>query len=437
MLHQSGKLSEAERLYRQILSSDPGHADALHLLGVIALQSGHREAALKLIGRAIALRGNVGIYHANYANALHLLDRFAEAIVAYQQALALDPNNADTLNALAHTLHLQGHFTQARALYQQTLRVNPHQADALLNLATLQLLEGDFENGWRNYEWRWRASSYQAARRNFAQPLWRGEPLQGARILLHAEQGFGDSLQFLRYLPLVQAAGGRIVLELQEPLCRLAAALPGIVELVPAGKPLPGFDCHCPLMSLPLACQTTLETIPAAPSLVTPARDRATAANFRWPQSGLRVGLAWAGSPTHRRDHQRSIPLALLEAHLRVPGVELFSLQTGEAATQRTQTSALTPLPINPRDFASTAGYIEQLDLVITVDTAVAHLAGALGKPVWLLLPAVPDWRWLLDRSDSPWYPTMRLFRQPEADHWLPVLEAVHAALEEKERARL
>jgi Tfp pilus assembly protein PilF len=429
-LHRAGKLGDAERIYRSILAVDPRHADSLHLLGVIAAQTSHLEVAVEMIGRAISIRDNVAAYYSNYASVLHLLDRPDAAIAAYRQSLVLAPSAPDALSGLGLTLQLQGSYGEALECYAHALTSSPKHSDVRLNLATLQLLQGDFENGLRNYEWRWGSTTIRAARRDFAQPVWRGEQLRGARILLHAEQGFGDSLQFLRYLPQVRAAGGRVVLELQEPLCRLAAQLPGIEELVPAGHRLPDFDRHCPLMSLPLACQTKLATIPAETSYLTvPEEELRKAASFHWPKNGLRIGLVWAGSPTHRRDRHRSMPLPLIDTILRMNGVHYFSLQVGEASRQIEASPRVAPLPLDG-DFATTAAYIAQLDLVITVDTAVAHLAGALGKPVWVMLPYVPDWRWLLDREDSPWYPTVRLFRQPSADDWISVLTQVRARLE-------
>lgn len=429
--HRAGDGVGAEILYRQILASNPRHADALHLLGVLALQAGAAEQAVRLIAHAIVCGGAAAIYYANLGNALHRLDRFDLALEAYQKALVLDPGNPDTANALAHTLHLQGHYAEARAGYEKILAAHPGHADARFNLSLLELLEGDFVSGFRNYEARWKAAEHRAQDRGLPQPLWRGEPLAGRRILLHAEQGLGDSLQFLRYLPQVAAAGGKILLDLPSSLRLLAAtSFPNVTLLAP-GLPLPAFECHCPLMSLPLACGSTAATIPAAiPYLAVPIARRIAAAAHDWPAEGLRVGLVWAGSPTHHRDRQRSIPLPkLAEALGGLAGIHFYSLQVGPASGEQKEFPGLAPLPLDPEDFATTAALVEQLDLVITVDTALAHLAGALGKPVWLLLAHVPDWRWQRERADSPWYPTLRLFRQRVAGEWAPVLSDLRSAL--------
>jgi hypothetical protein len=241
----------------------------------------------------------------------------------------------------------------------------------------------------------------------------------------------GDTLQFLRYVPMVQAAGGTVILDVQRSLLRLAAELPGIAALEATGDPLPPFEWHCPLMSLPAAFGTAIESIPAqVPYLRVPAEAKQSAESLEWPIDGLRVGLVWSGNPLFPEDRLRSIPLSGFEPLLALNGVHFFSLQMGPAASQLAEVGA-PAIDLQPAigDMADTAALIEKLDLVITVDTAVAHLAGALGKPVWVLLPFAPDWRWLMEREDSPWYPTMRLFRQPKFGNWPSVLERVRGEL--------
>jgi hypothetical protein len=299
-------------------------------------------------------------------------------------------------------------------------------------MAMLHLLRGDFARGWRGYEARHR--HLDQPRRSFLQPQWRGEPLHGDRILIHAEQGLGDVLHLLRYIPMVQAAGGTVLLELPKSLHRLAAELPGIAELLSPGDPLPSAAWHCPILSLPLAFQTTLETIPAPVSyLSVPAAARQAHSSRTWPSTGLRVALVWAGNPDNTVDIYRSLAGSLLAPLCTVPGIHLYSLQMGEkrhpAGLDDATAAHITDLTATIEDMADTAALIEPLDLVIAVDTAVAHLAAALGKPVWLLLPLAPDWRWLLHRSDSPWYPTMRLFRQPAFGDWTSVITSVRSAL--------
>jgi tetratricopeptide (TPR) repeat protein len=530
---QAGRLAEAERICRQILELDAQHADSLHLLGVIAYQTGHHEASISLICKAIVLGGKEASYYFNlgnsfrahgkrdnavecyrialtlktdYAEAHHGLGNellaqgkpdeaaecyeraialrtdyaeaycnlgnvflakrqfdqaFAryhqalvtnpdfpeahnnlgvilqhrgnldEAIAQFKRALVIKPDYADAYNNLGASLQLKGAFEEAVAQYRQALALKPDYPDAHWNSSLIQLLLGDFATGLPNLEWRWRTVCIP---RNLPQPPWRGEPLHGARILIHAEQGLGDTLQFLRYVPMVQRAGGSVVLEVQAPLRRIAAELPGITTLVTAEEPLPPFEWTCPLMSLPLAFGTTPDTIPAQTAyLSVPDEALRTASSIPWPTTGLRVGLVWAGNPMHPRDQYRSIPLPLLEPLLRVDGVHFFSLQMGPAAGELAAARApITDLSHAIHDMADTAALMTHLDLLIAVDTAVAHLAGALGKQVWTLLPFSPDWRWLLHREDSPWYPTMRLFRQPEFGDWQAVVQMAAAALAEQ-----
>ncbi len=262
---------------------------------------------------------------------------------------------------------------------------------------------------------------------DFPPPQWRGEPLHGARILLHGEQGLGDTLQFLRFLPMVQATGASVLLEVQPPLRSLAAQLPGVTALFTSGEPLPPFDWHCPLMSLPTALGIASESLPAPRSYLSiPDAAQQKAAALPWPATGLRVGIAWAGNAAHTKDRYRSLPLALLEPLLRLEGVHFYSLQMGPPAAQLQSLQApITDLRPAITDMADTAALIAHLDLVIAVDTSVVHLAGALGKPVWLMLPAAPDWRWMLHRDDSPWYPSMRLFRQPTLNDWPHVVAQI------------
>jgi hypothetical protein len=292
----------------------------------------------------------------------------------------------------------------------------------------LLLLLGDFAAGLRSYEVRWGGS---VPEHGYVQPQWTGQPPNGARILLHAEQGLGDTLQFLRYVPMVQAAGGSVVLSVQRAVSRLARELPGVVQILTPGDAIPDVEWQCPLMSLPLVMGTTLETIPArVPYLSVPEEALDKAAVLAWPKTGLRVGLVWAGNAKHTRDRYRSMRLSEFAPILQMEGIHFFSLQMGPEAEQlQDVTAPITDLRSSIEDMADTAALIANLDLVIAVDTSVAHLAGALGKQVWLLLPLSPDWRWLLDREDSPWYPGMRLFRQSSLNDWESVVERVRLAL--------
>ncbi len=306
------------------------------------------------------------------------------------------------------------------AWLERLAEAQPDSAVAHWNYSMALLLHGDLKRGWREYEWRWRWERFPSPIRNFTQPLWQGEELHGASILLHAEQGLGDTLQFARYAPLVAARGGRVILEVQSSLYRLLQRIPGVEVCIKAGDPLPEFDLQCPLMSLPQAFGTTLASIPPIVPYFSSEDDGASRRT-----AALRVGLVWAGNPKHQRDRLRSIPFALLGPLLEQPGVAFVSLQkdtVGEAA--------MLPHPVaEAKDFLDTARIVSELDLVITVDTSVAHLAGAMGKPVWVLIASSPDWRWGLGTEATPWYPTMRLFRQPLGECWDSTIARMTAEL--------
>jgi Glycosyltransferase family 9 (heptosyltransferase) len=304
----------------------------------------------------------------------------------------------------------------------------------------LRLLIGDFDRGWVKYEWRWKTESLALPKRNFSQPLWLGaEALDGKAILLHSDQGFGDTIQFCRYVPLVAERGARVILEVPRPLRELMSTLTGAEQIVSSGNPLPDFDMHCPLLSLPLAFGPQLETIPAA----TPYLRASSQSLMNWDtrlgsKHHRRIGLVWSGSPTHKNDQNRSIRLSSLLSLLDIEAT-FVSLQKDvrdDDVTILKNRSDLLHFGDALENFSDTAALISNLDVVISVDTSVAHLAGALAKPVWVLLPFVPDWRWLLDRNDSPWYPTARLFRQDDARAWDNVIARVHAALYELVKCR-
>ena len=297
------------------------------------------------------------------------------------------------------------------------------------------LTRGEFIPGWDEYEWRWRCKDFALFRRNFPQPQWDGSDLSGHTILLHTEQGFGDALQFIRYLPLVTQRGGRIIIQCQAELQRLFQIMAGDCPVMARGQPLPAFDVHCPLLSLPRVFGTTLGTIPrqvpylhAAHAMVENWRERLAV-----DAGSLNVGLAWAGHPAFKGDRLRSPRhLSLLAPLVKIRKARFVSLQKGEASNQTRNPPEgmnLVDWTEELKDFADTAALIANLDLVISSDTAVVHLAGAMGKPVWVLLPFAPDWRWLLEREDSPWYPTMRLFRQPAIGDWDSVMQKVVDAL--------
>jgi Tetratricopeptide repeat/Glycosyltransferase family 9 (heptosyltransferase) len=421
--HQAGRLAEAETIYRQILLHQPNHADALHLLGVAALQFDRPDEALELISKAIEINPTAAEYQNNLGNVLVRMDRYDQAVAAFGRAVDLRPDYPKALSNLGNALRATGQHEAALVTFRRTLALSPGYSEAHWNLALSLLLLGDFEQGWKEYEWRWQIKA--PAPRPFQQPRWDGAELHGKTILIAGEGGFGDAIQFVRYVPMVAKRGGRAILRFQRELRRLMQKLQGVEGFCGLDEPVPPFDVYCPLFTLPLVFETTLETIPAdVPYLF--------GDGSRKLQSGARhVGLVWAGSSEHKNDRNRSIPLRELSALADVP-VMLHSLQVADAAAaQIREVPGLKLIDHSSelRDFADTAALIEALDLVITVDTSVAHLAGAMGKPVWVLIPDPPEWRWMLNRDDSPWYPTMRLFRQETLGDWTAPIRRIAAEL--------
>ena len=449
-LHAAGRLHEAEQVYRQILAAAPTHADSLHMLGVLALDTRHPQLALEHIERAIALRPTAAAYHASRGHALSDLGQLDAAIAAYQQALRLKPNLIDAHNGLGLALRLAGRLEDAADALAQAVRRAPnddqargnlggvlkelgrldeaeshyraalshHQQDPILhfNLAVTLLLKGDFASGWDEYRWRFQAGAARIP--PCSQPEWNGEPLNDRHLLLRAEQGMGDTIQFCRYVP----RQGAVTLEVQPGLQRLLAPLG--VPTIAVGDPPPPFDLYCPLLSLP----RILADAPPPPYL-TAEPDRVARWRARIGSHGRRIGIAWQGNPTAATERGRSIPLQFFLPLAQVPGVRLISLQKHHGLEQLAADLPIETLgddfDSGPDAFIDTAAAMQCLDLVITSDTSIAHLAGALARPVWVALKHVPDWRWMLDRPDSPWYPTMRLFRQQARDEWSGVFDAM------------
>jgi Flp pilus assembly protein TadD len=432
--HRAGRFQQAEAEYRRVLAIDPHDAEALHALGVLAHQFHHNEPALHYISEAIRLQPERAHYHSNAALPLRALGRLHEAEAACRTALRLNPDYPEAQNNLGMVLRVLGRIEEAEFRYREAVRLKPDYADALNNLAHLCLLTGRLEEGWRLYEWR--AQSHGAGRRDFVQPLWDGTALGDKVLLVHAEQGLGDTLQFCRYVPML-AGRARVVFEVQPSLVRLLSGLPGMTGIVAAGDTLPAFDVHCPLLSVPRLVGTDLTTIPAEIPYL--AADAQAGAAWRGRLAGLEegplVGLVWAGRARPAAaaiDRSRSMTLQQFAPLAEIGGVNFLSLQKGEPAAQ-----ALSPpggmvlhdFTAELTDFADTAALIDALDLVISVDTSVVHLAGAMGKPVWMLNRFDSCWRWLLGRDDSPWYPSLRQFRQKTPGDWDGVMAAVRAAL--------
>jgi tetratricopeptide (TPR) repeat protein len=489
-LHAAGRIAEAERLYDAILAGEPDHAGALHHLGLVRVAQRRSEEALTLIGQALAVDPGMATAHynlgttlrglgrdgeavpaferalalrpdylaalVNLGSSLQALGRRDEAVASYERALAIDPAHAETLNNLGAAYAGLDRPEAAVGAYRRALAARPDYADARINLGKAlralnrhdeaiaefaaalrlrpgdveamrsqgmaRLILGDFAEGWR----RWRFARTRA----LAQPLWLGDaPLEGTTILLWAEQGLGDTIHFARYVRLVAEQEARIVLEVQAELVMLLQGLPGVSAVLPLGATLPYFDCHCPLPSLPLAFGAELATIPATVPYLAVIGGPAVAL-----PEGFRVGLTWAGNPQHLNDRNRSIPLERLAPLFDLEGIGFVALQKdrreGDAETLH-RLPNIVDASLAMTDFAATAALVAALDLVITVDSSMAHLAGALGKEVWVLLPFSPDFRWLLGRSDSPWYPTARLFRQIAPGDWDGVVAEVRGELEE------
>jgi Tfp pilus assembly protein PilF len=470
--HQrAGRLREAEPLYRQVLSSQPKNTDALFLLGLITQSTRRFAESVEFFQRAVEANPKSAKYFVNLGLSLGGmgLGRTADATAALRSAVAIDPNIPEAWANLGNELGNDHQYDEAMVCYQKALKLRPDFADAHCNLGALLqktlptlepaiaayekaitiqsdfalahwdlglalLLRGDYPRGLAEYEWRWKTETVVVPRK-FPQPRWDGGDLGGKTILLHAEQGFGDTIHMARYVPLVAARGGRVILECQPPLSRLLQSLNSVQQIIPAGQQLPAFDVHCPLLTLPLVFKTTVETIPAAVPYLRADKEPSRQWSNRLPPDIRRplIGLVWAGRPENKNDRNRSMRLQDFAPLGGIQDARFVSLQLGPSADQLRQPPPgleLLDFAGELRDFADTAALVAHLDLVIAVDTAVAHLAGALAKPVWILIPTMPDWRWMLGREDSPWYPTMRIFRQKTRGDWTDVMARVKRELE-------
>jgi tetratricopeptide (TPR) repeat protein len=501
--HRAGRLAEAEKIYRQILSAQPKHSDALHLLGVVLGGMGQPQQAIELIGRAIALRPQVPDYHANlgeflrhagqlepsavsfrhairmkadepgyhnglgvtlaesrqiepaiaefrrairlkgdYADAhsnlgeaLREAGRLDESLASAQTAIKLQPKMSRAYNHLGLVLYDKGQYPEAIEAYLTALWLKPDYARAHNNLSQVYLLLGNYQRGWSDFEWRLQVPFIVGTRR-FDAPRWDGSDLAGKTILVHPEQGFGDMIQFVRFIPELASRGAKVILETLPELSRL---FQGFGQIVIHGQPTPAYDVYCSLLSLGSVLGVSAQWIPV-PIPYLKAEPRLAEQWSRRFDSGdhrLRVGLVWGGRGTHANDRNRSINLKQFAPLASAASAAFYSLQKGPASAEAAEAPPEMQLIDWTRelnDFADTAALIANLDLLITVDTATAHLAGAMGKPVSLLVPLVPDWRWMLDREDSPWYPSMRLFRQKSPGDWAEALRRVGEELGEFSR---
>ncbi len=436
-LSAAGRKPEAVGHYRRALELQPDLCEALNGLGLTMTELGRPGEATVCLEASDTTSPRHGRAHNNLGLALVELARYAEAEAAYEHALRLDPRYVEAHTNLGTALSQQGRFQEALACYQVALWLAPNAVSTHWNRSLAWLTQGNYEQGWPEYEWRWRRK--KSPMRPFTQPTWDGSDLAGRSILLWSEQGLGDTIQFIRYAAMVKQKGAKIIAQVPSPLQLILAGCPGIDVLRSEGEDLPELDVQVALMSLPYRCGTRLSTVPsqvpylhADPALI--ERWRSELKNI----GGMRIGIAWQGNPHHQWDRHRSVPLKLFESLARIPGVQLHSLQRGPGTEQAKAMGGrfalrtfeeIVKAPSDARAWADIAAIMTNLDLVISVDTATAHLAGALGVKTWTILSDICDWRWMRDRGDTPWYPAMRLFRQRNLGEWSPVFEEMALAL--------
>ena len=428
-----GALNEALPIFDQALSLHPNLVSARNGKGVALKKLGRLTEAAREFEAALLMEPGAAYLHNNLGNVLQEQSKSSEALGCYRRATDLDPDYAEAHFSLGKLLKDEGRPIEAIASFERALAANPEYADAHFSLAMAYLVVGDFARGWREYEWRWRCTHFPG--RRIDGQAWDGSDPNGRRLLLHAEQGFGDTLQAARYARLVKERGAHVIFYCQRELARVIETVPGVDDVAVEGAGVPAFDMYAAAMSLPAIFGTTLETIPReVPYLQAPVDyDGRFDALLRAAAGKRKIGIVWAGRPNHPNAPRRDCPSTSLAPLSRLPDVALFSLQTGGASDGLYALENVVDLAPLLEDFGHTAALIDRLDLVITVDTAVAHLAGAMGRPVWLLLPFVAEWRWLLEREDSPWYPSMRLFRQDRPGDWAGVMRRVVKALTEEE----
>ncbi|HET6251778.1 MAG TPA: tetratricopeptide repeat protein [Tepidisphaeraceae bacterium] len=451
LLLATGDAGEAANAFRQAVKLKPDYAEAWNNLGMALAEIDESDEAMAAYRQSIALQPMPQTWN-NLANVLKAAGQRGEAIKCYRIAVDMMPQSAEMWNNLGNTLREAGALDESIAVLERSIRLDPELVSAQWNLSLALLQNGDLARGFEKYEWRWKLATFPSKMPSYSKPLWQGQDIAGKTLLVHVEQGRGDVIQFVRYAALIADRGGSVILHCPPEITGVLRNVPGVTRIV-CGEGAFDFDFHLPLMSLPRGLGTTLQTIPAnipyirpdvdlaaiweerlATGDAGPQKDRSNghSARNRGGQNLRRVGLVWAGSPIHANDNKRSLTLSQFAPLSRVAGTQFYSLQKGDSAIQAANPPpglALIDYTAHLHDFADTAAMISQLDLVIAVDTAVAHLAGAMGKAVWVLLPFSPDWRWMADRDDTPWYPTMRLFRQEVEGDWSTVMERVGAEM--------
>jgi tetratricopeptide (TPR) repeat protein len=428
-----GQINEAFRCYQKVIQINPMHAEAYINMGIIHRAQRRFHEEIKCYQKAIQINPHSAEAFFNLGHAFFDKEQFDKALACYEKVTLLNPSFSRAYMNLGLVLRIKGRHEEALACYQEAIRLSPDNAEAHWNMANVLLLTGNFKPGWKEYVWLWKTVDCKKQRREFSQPAWNGSDIKGRTILLYSEYGFGDTIQFIRFAQLIAERGAKVIVECQRELVSLLQDSEGIQKVIPQGDKLPNFDLRCSLMMLPVLFDTAIDNIPnktpylaAKPASVATWRER-----LLHDDSHLKVGLVWSGVSTSRKfcSLETFAPLAQLKC------ISFYSLQKGEAVKEVLNTPKgmrLYDYSNEITDFSDTAALIENLDLVISIDTSVAHLAGALGKPVWTLLPFVPDWRWLLNRKDSPWYPTMKLFRQPSLGDWKSVIDKVLDNLQKK-----
>ena len=432
-LLSAGNASDALMYLRAALVIDPSNPMVNLYVGAALHDLERYTEAVTFHYVTIEIAPGMGEAYNNLGNSLMALGRFDEAVDRFSKAAEILVTSPVPLAARASCLQALGRVAEAEVDCRKAVQLDPAFAAAHWNLALNLLLQGQYAEGWREYEWRWLKPDFTSPSRHTDVPLWDGVPLDGRTILLHAEQGFGDAIQFVRYAPLVAQQGGTVIIECHPQLVELFRSVEGVQSAVPFGSPLPFFSFQVPLLSLPGIMRTTLQTIPS----ICPYLSVFSPYHKKWSvlvsedSAEVRVGLVWAGK--NYPDPLRSCRLVEFAPLATADDIIFFSLQLGHGSEQAQLPPAgmrLVDLTLQIENFADTAALIEQLDLIVTIDTAVAHLAGALGKPVWLMLAYAPDWRWLLDRGDSPWYPTVRIFRQEQPGEWEPAVKKIAECLQ-------
>ena len=428
---------KAIQAFQKAIKLKPDHAEAYYNLALALKEQRQFEKAVLNFKHVIRLTPDDADAYYNLGNTYEALGRYEAASENYQLAIKKNGAFAGAFNNLALVLKAMGRIDEAISHFREAVRVQPRLAEAHWNLSLALLVKGKFDEGWKEHEWRFlRGKRSTIYPHRFGIPLWDGSPFIGKRLFVHSEQGLGDTLQFIRYLPMVKRSGGTVIFETLRPLLGVMSGFPGIdklVEISPNRRYVEDCDYYVPLMSLPMLFATEIPTIPSNIPYIFADPENVEQWKNRINKKGYKIGIVWAGKPEHENDGNRSCELEHFLPLAGIPGVAMYGLQKGDAARQAEASTGMKRIINFDRelsDFSETAAAIENLDLLISVDTAAAHLAGAMGKPVWTLLPYAPDWRWLLKREDSPWYPTMRLFRQPARGDWGTVFDKVKDELE-------